>query len=120
MAGVNKANFESPDEMRTLDKTSVAVVKVGDVTIDRATLEPGWRWSEHVKAKAGTESCQFRHVGYVISGSVHVQHDDGSEADASAGEVYVIQPGHDAWVTSDEAFVGLEFESKTAAEYAAD
>jgi hypothetical protein len=31
---------------------------------------------------------------------------------------YVIAPGHDAWVVGDERFVGFEFESRSAEEYA--
>ncbi len=38
-------------------------------------------------------------------------HEDGSEAEAVPGAVYVIEPGHDAWVVGDEPFVGFEFES---------
>jgi hypothetical protein len=34
------------------------------------------------------------------------------------GEAYVIEPGHDAWVVRDERFVGFEFESRSAEEYA--
>ena len=45
-------------------------------------------------------------------------HEDGSEGDVKAGETYVIEPGHDAWVVGDEAFVGFEFESTSAEEYA--
>ena len=47
-----------------------------------------------------------------------MRHDDGSEADLGPGDAYVIEPGHDAWVTGDESFVGLEFESHSAEEYA--
>jgi hypothetical protein len=35
-----------------------------------------------------------------------------------AGEAYVIEPGHDAWVVGDERFVGFEFEQRAAEEYA--
>jgi hypothetical protein len=35
-----------------------------------------------------------------------------------AGEAYVIEPGHDAWVVGAEAVVGFEFESRTAEEFA--
>jgi hypothetical protein len=31
---------------------------------------------------------------------------------------YVIEPGHDAWVVGDERFVGFEFESRSAEQYA--
>jgi hypothetical protein len=30
----------------------------------------------------------------------------------------VIEPGHNAWVIGDERFVGFEFESRSAEEYA--
>jgi hypothetical protein len=119
MSGVTKKSFESPDETRAPDKTRVQVVSLGGgVTAARMTLQPGWRWSECVKPVAGTDSCQARHVGAVLSGAMHVVHSDGSEMDLSAGDAYVIEPGHDAWVTSSEPMVGVEFESKTAQTYA--
>ena len=46
------------------------------------------------------------------------RHEDGSEGEIGPGEAYVIEPGHDAWVVGDEAFVGFEFESPTAEVYA--
>jgi hypothetical protein len=51
-------------------------------------------------------------VGIVQSGSMHVVSDDGTEADLNAGDAYVIEPGHDAWITSDGPFVAFEFESR--------
>jgi hypothetical protein len=118
MAGVEALNFDSPDETRTPDKTRVDVVRASGTTAARLTLEPGWRWSECVKPVAGTDSCQARHVGLVTSGHMHVVHDDGTEADLDAGDAYIIEPGHDAWVVGDEPFVGYEFESRSAEEYA--
>ena len=118
MAGVESRDFGSPDETRTPDKTRVEVVRMGGTTAARLTFEPGWRWSECVKPVAGTESCQVRHVGVVQSGRMTVKHDDGTEVDIASGEAYVIEPGHDAWVVGDERFVGFEFESKAAEEYA--
>jgi hypothetical protein len=118
MAGIESRDFESPDETRTPEKTQVNVVRMGDTTAARFTFEPGWKWSECVKPVAGTDSCQARHVGVVQSGSIHVVHEDGTEMDLSAGDAYIIEPGHDAWVVGDDAFVGFEFESKAAEEYA--
>jgi len=57
-------------------------------------------------------------VGVVTAGRMHIVHDDGSEADAGPGDAYIIEPGHDAWVVGDEAVVGYEFESTTAATFA--
>jgi uncharacterized cupin superfamily protein len=56
-------------------------------------------------------------VGTVVSGSIHVAHDDGTEQDIGAGDAYVIDPGHDAWVTSSEPFVAFEFDSGAAGSY---
>ena len=118
MAGVERLDFDSPDETRTPDKTRVDVVRLGDTSVARLAFEPGWKWSECVKPVAGTDSCQVRHVGVVQSGHMVVRHDDGTEAEVGPGEAYVIEPGHDAWVVGDEGFVGFEFESRSAEEYA--
>src|SRR3954469_19319013 len=118
MAGVESRDFDSPDETRTPDKTQVDVVRMGGATVGRFAFEPGWRWSECVKPVAGTESCQARHIGVVHSGRLAVKHEDGTEVEIGPGEAYVIEPGHDAWVVGDEGFVGFEFESRSAEEYA--
>jgi hypothetical protein len=47
-----------------------------------------------------------------------VVHDDGTEHEIGQGQAYVIEPGHDAWVVGDEPFMGFEFESQTAEQYA--
>ena len=118
MAGVQARGFDAPDETRTPDKTKVDVVRMGDTSAARFTFEPGWKWSECVKPVAGTDSCQARHVGVVHSGRLNVVHDDGTEQELGPGDAYVIEPGHDAWVIGDERFVGFEFESHSAEEYA--
>jgi hypothetical protein len=118
MPGVEVLNFDSPDETRKPEKTTIAVVRIGDTTAARMTFEPGWRWSECVKPVVGTDSCQVRHVGVAQSGQLHVSHQDGSEQDINPGDTYVIEPGHDAWVVGDNAFVGFEFEHRAAEEYA--
>jgi hypothetical protein len=118
MAGVESHSFDSPDETRTPDKTTIDLVHMPGANAARFRLEPGWRWSECIKPVAGTESCQARHVGVVHAGTLGVKHDDGTELELTPGSAYVIEPGHDAWVVGDEAFVGYECESRTAEEYA--
>jgi hypothetical protein len=81
-------------------------------------MEPGWRWSECIKPVVGGDSCQAHHVGVLMSGAMHVRHDDGTEDDVGPGDAYVIEPGHDAWVTSNEPAVGFEFDSATARTFA--
>jgi quercetin dioxygenase-like cupin family protein len=116
MAGVESKSLDSPEEVRTPEKTNVDVVTVGGTEVGRFTFEPGWRWSECIKPVVGTDSCQATHLGYAVSGRIHIEHEDGSTAEISPGDAYVITPGHDAWVVGDEQFVGIEF--KSAGEYA--
>jgi mannose-6-phosphate isomerase-like protein (cupin superfamily) len=118
MAGVASKPFDSPDETRTPDKTRIEVVRIGGATAARMRMDPGWKWSECIKPIAGTDSCQARHVGFVQSGRLHVIHDDGTKVELGPGDAYVIEPGHDAEVLGDEPFVGFEFESRSAEEYA--
>ncbi len=118
MAGVEARSFDTPDETRTPDKTKIDVVRIGTTSAARFAFEPGWKWSECIKPVAGTESCQSRHVGVAESGRMHIVHEDGTEQEIGPGQAYVIEPGHDAWVVGDEGFVGFEFESRAAEEYA--
>jgi hypothetical protein len=116
MGGVHKLDFDEPAEMRTPEKTRAELVRVGNTTVSRLTLQSGWQWSECIKPIVGTVSCQVRHVGVVQAGAMHVVHDDGTEEDLGPGDAYVIEPGHDAWVVGDEPFVGFEFESRSPEE----
>jgi hypothetical protein len=51
------------------------------------------------------------------SGTMHVVHDDGTELEIGAGQAYIIEPGHDAWVVGDEPIMGFEFQSQAAEEF---
>ena len=116
MPGIESRDFSAPDETRTPDKTTVELVTVGGGQIGRYTFQPGWTWAECIKPVVGTDSCQTEHVGYVVSGSLHVTHEDGSEGDVKPGEVYRISPGHDAQNVGGEPCVVVEFQG--AANYA--
>jgi ethanolamine utilization protein EutQ (cupin superfamily) len=116
MAGVESRDFESPDETRTPEKTKIELVDLSGGQIGRYTFQPGWRWSECIKPVVQTDSCQVEHIGYVVAGTLHVEHEDGSVGDAKPGDVYRITPGHDAWVIGDDPVVLVEFQG--AANYA--
>jgi hypothetical protein len=118
MAGVEKRSFDSPDEVRSPEKTKADIVHVGSTTAGRLTLEPGWSWAACIKPVAGTENCKLKHVGVVQSGRMRVTHEDGTVLELGPGDAYVIEPGHDAEVVGDEGFVGFEFEQSTAENYA--
>lgn len=110
MATLQKKNFDTPDETRTPPKTRVEVVTFGDRSVMKLTLEPGWRWSEHVKPTAGTASCQVAHFSYQLAGRMKIVMDDGTEVEVGPGDIGLAPPGHDAWVLGDEPCVLLDFE----------
>jgi class 3 adenylate cyclase len=62
-------------------------------------------------AIAGTVRCQLHHLGYSISGTMHIESDDGQAIDIPPASVYEIPPGHDAWVVGDEPWVTVEWTS---------
>ena len=110
MASMQKKNLSSADEKRSFPKGKVEVVKVGDITFGRATLEPGWKWSESVKPIAKTNSCEAPHFQYHVSGVLRIRMDDGSEFDCKPGDVSLLPSGHDAWVVGNEAAVVVDFQ----------
>jgi Cupin domain len=114
MASIESKSMDSPDERHTPTKVKASVVHLRTATVKRLQAEPGFRWSECIKPVVGGESCESAHLGYVVSGTLHIAADDGAEADLGPGDAYRIDPGHDAWVLGDEPLVALEFESKTA------
>jgi quercetin dioxygenase-like cupin family protein len=105
-----KKSFEHPDEVRELPKARVEVIKLGGYSAMRVRFEPGWRWSEHMKPAVGTESCEVRHVVYVISGQLATRMNDGSETIFHAGDFAVIPPGHDGWVVGGQPAEIIDFE----------
>lgn len=103
-------NAGTPDETRPFaDKGKAEVVNIGGREVIRGTFEPGWRWSDHVKPIAKTESCQAAHYGYCVQGTMRVRMDGGEEMTVSAGDFATIPPGHDAWIEGDEACVFIDF-----------
>src|SRR5262245_43970670 len=90
MAGFIAKSFDSLYEVRSPDKTRVEVVDLAGIKAGRFNVEPGWRWSECIKPVVGGESCQAHHVGVVVSGTMHIVHNDGTEGDVTAGMAYVI------------------------------
>jgi hypothetical protein len=106
---LERKSLDSADETRTFDKGKVDIATVGGKTVGRATFQPGWKWSECVKPIVNTDSCEAAHLGYIISGRMHVTMDDGTETEFTAGDVMSIPPGHDAWIVGNEELVALDF-----------
>ena len=109
MARAEQKDFSSPDEIRTFERGKLELLNMGGGTVGRLTLEPGWRWSQHVKPLAGTEWCEAPHFQYHLSGRLHVVMADGAEFEAGPGDVTALPSGHDAWVVGDEPVVVVDW-----------
>jgi hypothetical protein len=84
-----KSLNSSPDQTRTFEKGKIELANFsGDVTVGRATFEPGWSWEKCVKPIVKTNSC----------------------------DAVIIPPGHNAWVVGNEPCVAIDFTG--AKEYA--
>lgn len=111
---IETRNIGSPSEVRQLaDKGRAEVIRLADMEIGRAILEPGWRWSDHVKPMAETDLCEFTHLGFVMQGRMTIRMDDGTETTIGEGDFVAIPPGHDAWVEGDETCIFLDFADNT-------
>ncbi len=110
MLDVILKRFETPDETRVFEKGKLEIMRIGGMTIGRASYESGWKWSKHVSPMVGTLLCEVEHVGMVISGRALAAMKDGTEVELTLGSLFYIPPvGHDSWVVGDEPYVSLHF-----------
>jgi quercetin dioxygenase-like cupin family protein len=108
--GVILKRFETPDETRQLERGKFEVVRIGGLTIGRATYQPGWQWSKHVGPGLGLSRCSVEHVGLVLSGVATASFDDGTVFELRAGQLFYIPPvPHDSWVVGNDPYVSLHF-----------
>jgi hypothetical protein len=113
MMKTERKDFKSPDEVRTFEKGKAEMVNIGGGVVGRLTLEPGWRWSQHVKPIAKTQWCEAPHFQYQVSGRLHIVMSDGTEFDTGPGQVVTLPSGHDAWVVGNEPVVVVDWHGAT-------
>ena len=109
MATSEFKKFQNPDEVRTFEKGRLELVNIGDGVVGRLILEPGWRWSKHVKPIAKTEWCEAPHFQYQVSGQLHIMMANGKEFDTGPGDVTSLPSGHDAWVIGHDPVVLVDW-----------
>ena len=116
MRSVEHKDFAKPDEVRTFDKGRAEILNTTGGVVGRLVLEPGWKWSKHVKPIAKTTLCEAPHFQYHVSGTIHIVMADGTQFDAGPGSITSLPAGHDAWVVGGEPVVLVDFYGAT--EYA--
>ena len=103
-----KRNISEPDETKETPKGKLQLFIMGDFPFGLRTLEPGWRWTVSMKPIMKTETCEVRHVGYVISGRMGFAMSDGTKLEVGPGDAFDVQPGHDSWTVGEFPVVFLD------------
>jgi len=103
-----KKSLDDPDETKETPKARLQLVNLGDFPLGLRTLQPSWRWSADMRPLAGTKLCETRHMGYVVSGRMGFEMDDGTKLEVGPGEAFDVLPGHDAWTVGSEPVVFLD------------
>ncbi|MDV3277066.1 MAG: sulfurtransferase TusA family protein [Nitrososphaerales archaeon] len=104
----SRRSFSEPDETKETPKGRLQLVTIGGFTLGLRSLQPGWKWSTSMKPIAKTETCEIRHMGYVLSGQMAFSMDDGTVLEVGAGDVFDVQAGHDAWTVGKDPFVFVD------------
>src|SRR5438046_10462388 len=112
MGRMVKKSLDAPEETRPFEdgKGKLELVNLDGGPVGRATFQPGWQWSKHVKPIAGTDSCQAAHMGYFISGRMKIVMDDGEEAEFAPGDFTVCPQGHVAWIGGDQPCAVIDWQ----------
>jgi class 3 adenylate cyclase len=106
---MQRKSLDMPDEERSIPNGGVQIWEIGDFVVGKVTFNPGWRWSTDVKPIAGTEWCEYHHLGIMLQGTVRFLTPDGLEMEVGEGCLYEVLPGHDAWTVGDIAAVQYDF-----------
>ena len=109
MGRIVRKNLNEPDEVRKLTLMDLNLLRVGSLSIGRGTVQPGWRWSTHMRKDTDEPLCQIHHVQLLLSGRFAVQMEDGEYAEIEPNDVFDVPPGHDVWVLGDEPVVVVDF-----------
>jgi class 3 adenylate cyclase len=108
MARLQSKPIGSPDEVRQIPNGKLEIYTLDDLVFGRTVFEPGWVWSKNVKPIAGTDLCQYHHIGVTLAGNLRVEMADGTTADIGPNQVFEIPAGHDAWVVGDDPWVSID------------
>jgi class 3 adenylate cyclase len=105
MASLAKKSFARPDQRVELPGITAVVVEMSDATISRSVFQPGTHCPQI--SHEGRPLCMAHHAGYVVTGRLHVEMQDGSVIEVGPDEVFDVPPGHDGWATGDEPMVSV-------------
>jgi class 3 adenylate cyclase len=102
-------SFRDPDTTMEVEGVVERQLELGDLTVGRQTLQPGWRWSTHIRPHVGGDWCQARHVGVMLSGRLGIKLRDGTTFELGPDDVFDVPPGHDGYVIGHEPVETIEW-----------
>lgn len=82
----------------------VRIADAGEMAVLRARLPAGTDFTPQLRA-VNPNACEVPHWMYVVSGALHIGHNDGRVDVGRPGDVIYAEPGHTAWVEVDTEFV---------------
>jgi hypothetical protein len=97
-------------ERRNVGHVQLEVGRAGAARVKRMIYPPGFRWSVDMKPAVGTDLCMHAHVGFLVSGEIHIEYADGCIVEHKAPHIIAIEPGHDGWVVGRKPVVMIEFD----------
>jgi hypothetical protein len=97
-------------ESREVGRVRLEVGRAGEARVKRMVYPPGFRWSVDMKPIVATALCMHAHVGFLVSGEIHIEYADGCIVEHKAPQILAIEPGHDGWVVGKEPVVVIEFD----------
>jgi uncharacterized protein YjlB len=103
-------SFDKADEVKDLPNCRLELVKFGEVAaIGRLTVQPGWKWSTHIKPLVGTDYCEHSHMGIAVGGqhAIFMRDSKHTETMDARNEVHMceVEPGHDGWIVGNDVGV---------------
>ena len=97
-------------ELREVGNVRLEVGRAGEARVKRMVYPAGFRWSVDMKPIVGTALCMHAHVGFLVSGEIHIEYAEGCVVEHKAPQIVAIEPGHDGWVVGKEPVVLFEFD----------
>jgi hypothetical protein len=97
-------------ELREIGTVRLEVGRAGAARVKRMVYPAGFRWSVDMKPIVGTDLCMHAHVGFLVSGEIHIEYADGCVVEHRAPQIVAIDPGHDGWVVGQQPVVLIEFD----------
>jgi hypothetical protein len=111
MGRMIRESLDSPEETRPFEDGmgQLQLVNLEAGPVGRATFQPGWQWSKHVKPSPRPIVAKLptRPTSPV---AWKVVMDDGEEMELGPGDFSIIPPGHDAWIVGDEPCVVIDWQ----------